>query len=100
MQTGREISCKAAVGKYHLRHARCLLYATGKPGDPTWRAGSIPQYGDGIDTTDGSKKVKISNKEVGVKKQILLQKKYRRRSGKCGEKRGDYQVRIEERCIL
>jgi hypothetical protein len=83
-------------GKDHLRHARCLLYAAGKPGDPTWRAGSIPQYGIASDTTDGSKNVKISNKEVGLKinpasKKVSVTKREVR------QKRGLSPVRTEVR---
>jgi hypothetical protein len=78
---GREISCRAGDGKSICAFPDVCFTppqtAVTPPGVPV----PYPNTGLAGDTTDGSRSVMISGKEVMLKNKSYFKKKYRRRSG-------------------
>jgi len=64
---GREIACKAGAGKTICAFPDVCMTPPENPATPPGIPIPYPNTGMASDTTDGSKKVKISDKEVGLK---------------------------------
>ncbi len=71
---GREIACKAAAGKTICAMPDVCFTPPENPATPPGVPVPYPNTGMASDTTDGSKKVKISDKEVGLKNKSNFKK--------------------------
>ena len=71
---GREIACKAAAGKTICAMPDVCFTPPENPATPPGVPIPYPNTGMASDTTDGSKKVKISDKEVGLKNKSSFKK--------------------------
>ncbi len=71
---GREISCKAAAGKTICAMPDVCMTPPENPATPPGVPIPYPNTGMSSDTTDGSKNVKISGKEVGLKNKSCFKK--------------------------
>ncbi|MFC1660896.1 DUF4150 domain-containing protein [Gemmatimonadota bacterium] len=71
---GREVSCKAADGKAICAFPDVCFTPPQTPATPPGVPIPYPNTGMASDTTSGSKKVKISRKEVGLKNQSHFKK--------------------------
>ncbi len=71
---GREISCKAAAGKTICAMPDVCMTPPENPATPPGVPVPYPNTGMASDTTDGSKKVKISGEEVGLKNKSSFKK--------------------------
>lgn len=84
---GREISCKAASGKTICAMPDVCFTPPENPATPPGVPIPYPNTGMASDTTDGSKSVKISGKEVGIKNKSCFKKSMGDEAG-CAAKKG------------
>jgi hypothetical protein len=84
---GREISCKAAAGKTICAMPDVCFTPPENPATPPGVPVPYPNTGMASDTTSGSKSVKITNKEVGIKNQSFFKKSMGDEAG-CAAKKG------------
>ena len=71
---GREVACKAGAGKTICAMPDVCFTPPENPATPPGVPIPYPNTGMASDTTDGSKKVKISKKEVGLKNKSSYKK--------------------------
>ena len=83
---GREISCKAAAGKTICAMPDVCFTPPENPATPPGVPIPYPNTGMASDTTDGSKNVKISNKEVGLKNKSCFKKSTGDEAGSAAKK--------------
>lgn len=83
---GREISCKAAAGKTICAMPDVCFTPPENPATPPGVPVPYPNTGMASDTTDGSKKVKISDKEVGLKNKSSFKKSMGDEAGAAAKK--------------
>jgi len=83
---GREISCKAAAGKTICAMPDVCFTPPENPATPPGVPIPYPNTGMASDTTDGSKKVKISDKEVGLKNKSSFKKSMGDEAGAAAKK--------------
>ncbi|WP_303721764.1 DUF4150 domain-containing protein, partial [Malonomonas rubra] len=83
---GREISCKAASGKTICAMPDVCMTPPENPATPPGVPVPYPNTGMASDTTKGSKKVKISNKEVGLKNKSYFKKSVGDEAGSAAKK--------------
>jgi hypothetical protein len=84
---GREISCKAADGKAICAFPDVCMTPPENPATPPGVPIPYPNTGMASDTTSGSKKVKITNKEVMLKNKSHFKKSIGDEAG-CAAKKG------------
>ena len=83
---GREIACKAAAGKTICAMPDVCMTPPENPATPPGVPIPYPNTGMASDTTDGSKKVKISKKEVGLKNKSSFKKSMGDEAGAAAKK--------------
>ena len=83
---GREIACKAAAGKTICAMPDVCFTPPENPATPPGVPIPYPNTGMASDTTDGSKKVKISDKEVGLKNKSSFKKSMGDEAGAAAKK--------------
>lgn len=83
---GREIACKAAAGKTICAFPDVCFTPPENPATPPGVPIPYPNTGMASDTTDGSKKVKISDKEVGLKNKSCFKKSMGDEAGAAAKK--------------
>ena len=83
---GREISCKAAAGKTICAMPDVCFTPPENPATPPGVPIPYPNTGMASDTTDGSKSVKISDKEVGLKNKSCFKKSTGDEAGSAAKK--------------
>ena len=83
---GREIACKAAAGKTICAMPDVCFTPPENPATPPGVPIPYPNTGMASDTTDGSKKVKITNKEVGLKNKSSFKKSMGDEAGAAAKK--------------
>ena len=83
---GREVSCKAAAGKTICAMPDVCFTPPENPATPPGVPIPYPNTGMASDTTDGSKKVKISDKEVGLKNKSSFKKSMGDEAGAAAKK--------------
>lgn len=83
---GREIACKAGVGKTICAFPDVCFTPPENPATPPGVPVPYPNTGMASDTTDGSKKVKISDKEVGLKNKSSFKKSMGDEAGAAAKK--------------
>lgn len=83
---GREISCKAAAGKTICAMPDVCFTPPENPATPPGVPVPYPNTGMASDTTDGSKNVKISDKEVGLKNKSSFKKSTGDEAGSAAKK--------------
>lgn len=83
---GREIACKAAAGKTICAMPDVCFTPPENPATPPGIPIPYPNTGMASDTTDGSKKVKISKKEVGLKNKSSFKKSMGDEAGAAAKK--------------
>ncbi len=83
---GREISCKAAAGKTICAMPDVCMTPPENPATPPGVPVPYPNTGMALDTTGGSKKVKISDKEVGLKNKSNFKKSMGDEAGAAAKK--------------
>ena len=75
---GREVACQAANGKAICAFPDVCFTPPQTPATPPGVLIPYPNTGMASDSTEGSKNVKISDKEVLLKNKSYFEKKYRR----------------------
>ena len=83
---GREISCKAASGKTICAMPDVCFTPPENPATPPGVPIPYPNTGMASDTTDGSKNVKIADKEVGLKNKSFFKKSTGDEAGSAAKK--------------
>lgn len=83
---GREISCKASSGKTICAMPDVCFTPPENPATPPGVPIPYPNTGFASDTTDGSKSVKISKKEVGLKNKSCFKKSTGDEAGSAAKK--------------
>lgn len=83
---GREIACKAAAGKTICAMPDVCFTPPENPATPPGVPIPYPNTGMASDTTDGSKKVKISDEEVGLKNKSSFKKSMGDEAGAAAKK--------------
>ena len=83
---GREVACKAAAGKTICAMPDVCMTPPENPATPPGVPIPYPNTGMASDTTDGSKKVKISKKEVGLKNKSSFKKSMGDEAGAAAKK--------------
>ena len=83
---GREIACKAAAGKTICAMPDVCFTPPENPATPPGVPIPYPNTGMASDTSDGSKKVKISDKEVGLKNKSSFKKSMGDEAGAAAKK--------------
>ena len=83
---GREIACKAGAGKTICAMPDVCFTPPENPATPPGVPIPYPNTGMASDTTDGSKKVKISKKEVGLKNKSSFKKSMGDEAGAAAKK--------------
>lgn len=83
---GREIACKAGAGKTIAAFPDVCFTPPENPATPPGVPIPYPNTGMASDTTDGSKKVKISDKEVGLKNKSCFKKSMGDEAGAAAKK--------------
>ena len=83
---GREIACKAAAGKTICAFPDVCFTPPENPATPPGVPVPYPNTGMASDTTDGSKKVKISDKEVMLKNKSCFKKSMGDEAGAAAKK--------------
>lgn len=83
---GREVSCKAGAGKTICAMPDVCFTPPENPATPPGVPVPYPNTGKASDTTDGSKKVKITNKEVGLKNKSCFKKSMGDEAGAAAKK--------------
>lgn len=83
---GQEISCKAAAGKTICAMPDVCFTPPENPATPPGVPVPYPNTGMASDTTDGSKKVKITKKEVGLKNKSSFKKSMGDEAGAAAKK--------------
>ena len=84
---GREIACKAAKGKTICALPDVCFTPPENPATPPGVPVPYPNTGMASDTTSGSKSVKISGKEVGIKNKSYFKRSMGDEAG-CAAKKG------------
>lgn len=83
---GREVACKAGSGKTICAMPDVCMTPPENPATPPGVPIPYPNTGMDSDTTDGSKKVKISKKEVGLKNKSSFKKSMGDEAGAAAKK--------------